>query len=143
MNRTDRDGAQLRLERLASAFPRLRHIWADMGYRGRAVEWIKAQLGWTVEIVKRPSKWGPHPIDVEPPPMPKWTTLPRRRVVERTFGVDRPLPADEQRLRVPDRDERGVHLRGDGSADAQKAVAGSDMNEMKRAFQTPSIAQPF
>jgi hypothetical protein len=22
------------LERLASAFPRLRHIWADMGYRG-------------------------------------------------------------------------------------------------------------
>jgi transposase len=83
---TDRDGAQLLLARLAGAFPRLRHIWADMGYRGRAVEWIKAQLGWTVEIVKRPSKWGWYPIDVEPPPMPKWTTLPRRWVVERTFA---------------------------------------------------------
>lgn len=32
---TDRDGAQLLLERSAGAFPRLRHIWADMGYRGR------------------------------------------------------------------------------------------------------------
>jgi transposase len=83
---TDRDGAPLLLERLAGAFPRLRHIWADMGYRGRAVEWIEAQLGWTVEIVKRPSKWGRYPVDVEPPSMPKWTTLPRRWVVERTFA---------------------------------------------------------
>jgi putative transposase len=87
---TDRDGAQLLWERLGAAFPRLRHIWADMGYRGRAVEWSKAQLGWTVEIVRRPSKWGRYPIDVEPPPMPKWTTLPRRWVVERTFaGIGR------------------------------------------------------
>lgn len=59
---TDRDGAPLLLGKLAGAFPRLRHIWADMGYRGRAVEWIKAQLGWTVEIVKRPSKWGATPL---------------------------------------------------------------------------------
>ena len=28
---TDRDGAQLLLERLGGAFPRLRHVWADMG----------------------------------------------------------------------------------------------------------------
>jgi putative transposase len=83
---TDRDGAQLLLERLAGAFPRLQHMWADMGYRGRAVDWIKAQLGWTVEIVKRPSKWGWYPIDVEPPPMPRFTVLPRRWVVERTFA---------------------------------------------------------
>jgi putative transposase len=57
-----------------------------MDYRGRAAAWIKAQLGWAVEIVKRPSKWGRYPIDVEPEPMPKWTTLPRRWVVERTFA---------------------------------------------------------
>ncbi len=37
-----------RLRLLAGAFPRLQHIWADMGYRGCAVEWSKAQLGWTV-----------------------------------------------------------------------------------------------
>jgi putative transposase len=83
---TDRDGARLLLERLAGAFPRLQHRWADMGYRGKVVEWIKAQMGWTVEIVKCPSKWGRYPIDVEPEPMPAWTTLPRRWVVERTFA---------------------------------------------------------
>jgi putative transposase len=83
---TDRDGAPLLLGKLAGAFPGLQHIWADMGYRGRTVDWIKAQLGWTVEIVKRPSKWGRYPIDVEPPPMTRWTTLPRRWVVERTFA---------------------------------------------------------
>jgi hypothetical protein len=27
-----------------------------------------------------------YPIDVEPEPLPAWTTLPRRRVVERTFA---------------------------------------------------------
>ena len=35
---TDRDGAQLLLETLADAFPRLQHVWADMGYRGRALD---------------------------------------------------------------------------------------------------------
>lgn len=81
---TDRDSAPMLLEKLAGSFPKLQHIRADMGYRGRAVDWIKAQMGWTVEIVKRPSKWGRYPVEVEPPPMPRWTTLPRRWVVERT-----------------------------------------------------------
>lgn len=42
----------------------------------------KSGLGWTVEIVKGPSKWGRYPVDVEPPPMPRFTVLPRRLVVE-------------------------------------------------------------
>lgn len=58
-----------------------------MGYRVRTVDWIKTQLGWTVEIVKRPSKWGRYPVDVEPEPMPRLTTLPRRWGVERTFAL--------------------------------------------------------
>jgi putative transposase len=98
---TDRDGAPLLLEGLAGIFPRLQHIWADMGYRGRAVEWIKVQMGWTVEIVKRPSKWGRYPIDVEPEPMPRWTTLLRCWVVERTFawiGWDRRMSKDYEYL---------------------------------------------
>ena len=37
-------------------------------------------------MVKRPSKWGRYPIDVKPPPMPAFTVLPRRWVVERTFA---------------------------------------------------------
>ena len=65
---TDRDGAPLLLEKLSGSFLRLRHVWADVGYRGRAVDWIKEQFGWTVEVVKCPSKWGRYPIDVEPPP---------------------------------------------------------------------------
>jgi putative transposase len=54
--------------------------------RGEIIEWIKQQLGWTVEVVKRPSKWGRYPVEVEPPPMPRFTVLPRRWVVERTFA---------------------------------------------------------
>lgn len=57
-----------------------------MGYRGEVIKWIKEQLGWTIEVVKRTSKWGRYPVDVEPPPMPRFTVLPRRLVVERTFA---------------------------------------------------------
>jgi transposase len=31
-------------------------------------------------------KWGRHPVDVEPLPMPRFTVLRRRWVVERTFA---------------------------------------------------------
>lgn len=82
----DRDGARLLLEPVKQMFGRLSHVWADMGYRGKVVQWIKEQLGWTVEIVKRPSKWGRYPVGVEPPPLPRFTVLPRRWVVERTFA---------------------------------------------------------
>jgi putative transposase len=82
----DRDGARLLLEPVKQMFGRLSHVWADMGYRGEVVKWIEEQLGWTVDIVKRPSKWGRYPVDVEPPPMPRFTVLPRRWVVERTFA---------------------------------------------------------
>lgn len=82
----DRDGARLLLESAKSQFHRLRHLWADMGYRGAIIGWIEEHLGWTVEVVKRPSKWGYYPVDVEPPPLPRFTVLPRRWVVERTFA---------------------------------------------------------
>lgn len=50
------------------------------------VGWTKEQLGWTVELVKRPSKRGRDRVDVEPPPLPCFTVLPHRWVVERTFA---------------------------------------------------------
>jgi putative transposase len=52
---------------------RLTKIWADGGYVD-IVEWVKLMLGWTLEIVRRP------------PNAKGWIVLPRRWVVERTFG---------------------------------------------------------
>jgi putative transposase len=39
-----------------------------------------------MEMVKRPSKWGRYPVDVEPEPMPRFTVLRRWWVVERNFA---------------------------------------------------------
>lgn len=55
-------------------FPRLQLIWADGGYSGQLVEWVKQMCGWTLEIVKRSDD------------MTGFQVLPRRWVVERTFG---------------------------------------------------------
>jgi len=52
---------------------RLTTIWADGAYAG-IVEWVKLMLGWTLEIVLRPAK------------AKGWIVLPRRWVIERTFG---------------------------------------------------------
>ena len=75
---------------LAAAYEsceRLQHIWADMAYRSqRRRTWVEDACGWTLEIVERPRRWGCYPIDVEPPPVPAFTVLPRRWVVERTIA---------------------------------------------------------
>ena len=54
--------------------PRLQKVWADGGYRGELVEWTAAQYPWELEIVPRP------------PDQKGFAVLPRRWVVERTFG---------------------------------------------------------
>ena len=82
----DRDGAVPLLTAARPRFGSLRHLWADMGYRGKLVGWIKEHLGWGVEVVQKPRRWGWYPKDVEPPPMPAFTVLKRRWVVERTFA---------------------------------------------------------
>ena len=70
----DRDGAKCVLARLVDHIPRLRLIWADGGYRGKLVSWVMQTFQWTLEIVKRND-------DIK-----GFTVLPRRWVVERTFG---------------------------------------------------------
>jgi len=55
-------------------FSRLELIWADGGYSGQLVEWVKRICGWTLEIVKRTDD------------MVGFEVLPRRWIVERTFG---------------------------------------------------------
>jgi putative transposase len=89
-NVTDRQGGQQLLEAmgdLGQTFPRLRHVWVDSAYQGSFTDWVEQTLHWTVEVVKRPSRWRWVPADQEPPEVPGGFQVVRRRwVVERTFG---------------------------------------------------------
>jgi putative transposase len=49
-------------------------IWADGGYTGTLIDWVKTVCGWKLEIVKRPKG------------VRSFQVLPRRWVVERTFA---------------------------------------------------------
>jgi putative transposase len=73
-NMQDRDGAKLLLEKAKNLFPRLQLIWADGGYAGKLVGWVQSVCSWVLQIVKRTD-------DVK-----GFKLLPRRWVVERTFG---------------------------------------------------------
>jgi len=70
----DRDGAMLALAQLAGRAPRLKRIWADGAYTGRLAQWALDVGGWSLELVRRP------------PRQRTFEVLPRRWVVERTFG---------------------------------------------------------
>jgi transposase len=70
----DRDGARPLLWQLAAGYRAVALIWADGGYAGRLVSWAKDTLRRTVQIVRRPDN------------LHTFKVLPRRWVVERTFG---------------------------------------------------------
>jgi putative transposase len=86
----DRDGAAQLLGRLdRRRFPRLRHGWVDQGYRGEFLAWVQATMGITLAVVRRADggrrrRW--LPPGAEPPLVPAFAVVPRRWVVERTFG---------------------------------------------------------
>lgn len=73
-NIQDRDGAKLVLKKLLGWFPRLQLIWADGGYAGQLVDWTASVGQWVLEIVKRSDD------------LKGFVVLPRRWIVERTFG---------------------------------------------------------
>ncbi len=86
-NVADRDGAKLVFGGVAERFPRLKHIWADAGYRGPLKGWRGEHFRIRLEIVKKPSRWVRVPEGTEPPPYPRgFQVIKRRWVVERTFG---------------------------------------------------------
>ena len=87
-NLADRDGVRMLLKEATEIFPNLRHLWADAGYRGKALrEWITERLGLSLEIVQRRSRWVWVPKNVEPEPLPEgFEVIKRRWVVERTFA---------------------------------------------------------
>ena len=71
----DRDGARALLAGLAPLVPRLKKIWADGAYSGKALaEWCHDRGGWTLEVVNKRAEVGGFEV------------LPRRWVVKRTFA---------------------------------------------------------
>ena len=73
----DRDGARLVLEAVRHRYSRLKRIWADGGYAGQLVEWVRMlcpRRRIVLEIVKRSD-------DAR-----GFEVLPHRWKVERTFG---------------------------------------------------------
>ena len=73
----DRDGARTRLQVLATRMRRLRVIWADGGYAGALVDWIRSLRKWgkvRLELVNRSAQGK------------GFQRLPHRWIVERTFG---------------------------------------------------------
>lgn len=98
----DRDGAKLVLEKLKNSFSRLRLIWADGGYAGALIDWVrdlrdKRKL--RMEIVKRTDN------------LKGFKVLPHRWVVERTFGWlgrHRRLSKDYEYL--PETSEAMIHV---------------------------------
>ena len=98
-NIQDRDGAKILLERMIGLFPRLALIWADGGYAGKLIEWVKLTLMVTLTITKRSDK----AVGFE--------VIPHRWIVERTFGWFvryRRLSRDYEDL--PENSEAMIHV---------------------------------
>ena len=88
-NVSDIAGGKLLISKILSDFPTIKHIWADGGYRGEFIAWVKETLEATLEIVKRDEG------------QKGFKVLPWRWVVERTFawlGNYRCLSKDYERL---------------------------------------------
>jgi len=94
----DREGAYLLLQDLVGYFPRISCLFADQGYTGVLLDWIKTHLGWQTEISSKsenapakPWEWEAVLIDGQLMPRPKrkgqgFQLQPQRWKIERTLG---------------------------------------------------------
>ena len=97
-NIQDREGARTLLEKVKGRLPRLNKIWADGGYTGTLVDWVKDACGWVLEIVQRRDT---HSFEV----------LPHRWIVERTLGwLNRSRRLSKNYERLPASSEAMVYL---------------------------------
>ena len=115
----DWDGIKKLLQQADTRFPRLKHLWADAGYRGedKGKEWVEKRFGWSMDLAERPKKPAPKKVlmawakqwlhegvevNWEKLMPPKgFVVLPRRWVVERSFAWishNRRMSKDYERL---------------------------------------------
>ena len=92
-DRSDAQGAQVLLAPLKEVFPTIKLVWGDSHYGGDMMGWIKAHLGWAVQVVRHPKapKRGLLVAEGEEVDWDKlfpkgFRPLPRRWVIERTFA---------------------------------------------------------
>ena len=88
-NIQDRDGGRLALSAMHAAYPTVTKVWADGAYAGKLIQFARDELNVDMEVVSTPP--GTHTFQV----------LPRRWVVERTYGWwnrERRLSKDYERL---------------------------------------------
>lgn len=110
---SDLEGAKLLLsEGLKEEFPRMKLVWVDWAYRGLK-DWLENTLGWELEVVKHWWTGGTWLLENRGlPPKPEgFHVLPRRWVVERTYGWlgrNRRLSKDYEYL--PESEEAFVYL---------------------------------
>ncbi len=90
----DRTGAKLLLQTVPEAlYQRLERIWADGGYRGKLVKWVKKTFNVVLEIVLR--------LRSDDVAVAGFAVLPKRWIVERTLawlGRYRRLSKDYEQL---------------------------------------------
>lgn len=67
-------GAKQLLTQVKDELPRWEAVWVDGGYEHRIEEWVATHCAFRVEVVKRSAG------------VKGWELLPKRWVVERTFG---------------------------------------------------------
>jgi len=95
----DRDGARVVLTKMRDRLPRLKKIWADGGYAGKLVDWVKDLCGWVLEIVKRSDT------------AQGFEVIPHRWMVERTLGwLNRARRLSKDYERLPASAEAMVYL---------------------------------
>jgi putative transposase len=98
-NIQDRDGGRLALSAMHAAYPTVTKVWADGAYAGKLIQFARDELNVDMEVVSTPP--GTHTFQV----------LPRRWVVERTYGWwnrERRLSKDYERL--PDTTQAFVYV---------------------------------
>jgi len=70
----DRDGGCIVIEQARRKYSRLCHLWVDGAFAGKFADWVRNTLGWSIEVVSKIAG------------QEGFRVLPRRWVVERTFG---------------------------------------------------------